>query len=388
LPGIILKQNFIPNNFGMKKIVTLLLISFPSIIFAQNVGIGTTTPVTKLTVVTTVGSTPSIPGATSNGIFRIGIATNDGVDFGKMGSPPFSGWMQAGFDGVTPDPLSIQPLGGNVGIGTISPAEKLDVTGNINVTGTIKANGVDGTANQVLMKNSSGTLSWGDMCEYKNIHTIVSTGSGSWTVPAGVTKVLVEIVAGGGGGNIHGGGGGGGYLKAILPVTAGSSINYVLGAGGTGGAGGSGTNGGGSQITYGAITIFADGGSGASFNNTTKTFNAAGGQYAAPTGISSFIGEHGERGKPNKITFEQKSATSFFEISSGGNGGGSGRCKTCETEGIYYAYDISAAAVFRQSLNNSFNSPGTGGGGGWILSSVGGFGGGGAGSAGVVIFYY
>jgi hypothetical protein len=373
----------------MKKQFYLLgLLLFPFFIQAQNVGIGTTTPVTKLTVVTTVGSTPSIPGATSNGIFRIGIAPNDGVDFGKMGSPPFSGWMQAGFDGITPDPLSIQPLGGNVGIGTILPTEKLDVTGNINVTGTIKANGLDGTANQVLMKNSSGNLAWGDMCEYNNIHTIASSGSGNWTVPAGVTKVLVEIVAGGGGGNIHGGGGGGGYLKAILPVTAGTLINYVVGAGGAGGAGGNGINGGHSQITYGAITIFTFEGSGASFNNTTKIFNASGGLYVAPTGINSFIGEHGERGKPNKITFEQKSATSFFEISSGGNGGGAGRCKTCETEGIYYAYDISAAAVFRQSANATFNSPGTGGGGGYSLSSVGGFGGGGSGSAGVVIFYY
>jgi hypothetical protein len=35
----------------------------------------------------------------------------------------------------------------NVGVGITNPAEQLDVNGNINVTGTIKANGVDGTAN-------------------------------------------------------------------------------------------------------------------------------------------------------------------------------------------------------------------------------------------------
>jgi hypothetical protein len=37
-------QIFMPNSFGMKKIVILLLVFFPFISFSQNVGIGTTTP--------------------------------------------------------------------------------------------------------------------------------------------------------------------------------------------------------------------------------------------------------------------------------------------------------------------------------------------------------
>jgi hypothetical protein len=48
----------------------------------------------------------------------------------------------------------------NVGIGNPAPTEKLDVTGNINVTGTIKANGAGGMANQVLAKNASNNLAW------------------------------------------------------------------------------------------------------------------------------------------------------------------------------------------------------------------------------------
>jgi hypothetical protein len=144
---IFLKQNFMPNIFGMKKIVILLLISFPSIVFAQNVGIGTTAPVTKLNIAGG-GSSPAIPGATSTALFRIGIGTAEGIDFGKMGSSPFSAWMQAGLNGAISDPLSLQPLGGNVGIGTISPAEKLDVTGNINLSGKVIRNAT-GTANLV-----------------------------------------------------------------------------------------------------------------------------------------------------------------------------------------------------------------------------------------------
>jgi hypothetical protein len=113
----------------MKKIVIILLISFPIIVSAQNVGIGTTTPVTKLNIVGNPGS-PAIPAATSTAVFRIGISTTEGIDFGKMGSSPYSAWMQAGVSGVIADPLSIQPLGGNVGIGILSPAAsaKLDIS--------------------------------------------------------------------------------------------------------------------------------------------------------------------------------------------------------------------------------------------------------------------
>jgi phage baseplate assembly protein gpV len=57
----------------------------------------------------------------------------------------------------------------NVGIGVPVPTEKLDVKGNINLTGTIKANGADGAAGQVLMKNSSGNLAWGDFNNYKHV---------------------------------------------------------------------------------------------------------------------------------------------------------------------------------------------------------------------------
>ena len=101
--------------------------------YAQNVGIGTTTPPAKLTV---LGSTsnPSIPGIASTGTFRIGVAPNEGIDFGKMGLAPFAGWIQAGYNGTTVDPLSLQPSGGNVGIGTATP----NVSAQLDVSSTTK----------------------------------------------------------------------------------------------------------------------------------------------------------------------------------------------------------------------------------------------------------
>ncbi len=64
--------------------------------------------------------------------------------------------------------LAIQVKAQNVGIGTATPNEKLDVTGNINVTGTIKANGVGGTAKQVLQSNGNGTMGWANAAYNNN----------------------------------------------------------------------------------------------------------------------------------------------------------------------------------------------------------------------------
>lgn len=126
----------------MYKKVFLLCIVIPSLIQAQNVGIGTTVPVTKLNIVGT-GSSPGIPGAASGALLRLGISSNqEGIDFGKMEVSPFSAWMQSGLNGTIADPLSLLLLGGNVGIGTISPSEKLSVNGNSSFNGTIKLEGL------------------------------------------------------------------------------------------------------------------------------------------------------------------------------------------------------------------------------------------------------
>ena len=51
-----------------------------------------------------------------------------------------------------------------------------------------------------------------------------TSGSGTWTVPAGVTSVNYLVVGGGGGGGgqTGGGGGAGGFLNGTITVTAGS----------------------------------------------------------------------------------------------------------------------------------------------------------------------
>ena len=122
---------------------------------AQNVSIGHAVPAAKLDV-RGVTNTPSIPDTTSTGIVRIGISSKEGIDIGKMSGFPFIGWIQAGYDGEIADPLSIQPVGGNVGIGTgtSEPGATLHVNGSLKVT--------DGTqgVGRILTSDATGMASW------------------------------------------------------------------------------------------------------------------------------------------------------------------------------------------------------------------------------------
>lgn len=101
----------------------------------------------------------------------------------------------------------------------------------------------------------------------------IGTSSGSWVVPAGVTGVTAMLVGGGGAGGgapysgsavVSGAAGGGGayMMQRGFFVSAGNSISYVIGAGGTGAAGGAGNAGGASSLSYGSVAMAAAGGNG------------------------------------------------------------------------------------------------------------------------------
>lgn len=95
--------------------------------------------------------------------------------------------------------------------------------------------------------------------------------SGSFTVPDGVFKVLVEVWGAGGGGGggsgssqAGGGGGGGGYSSKLMNTTPGTVFAVTVGAAGNAGAIGAGTAGAGGTTTAtdGTTTISATGGAG------------------------------------------------------------------------------------------------------------------------------
>lgn len=148
----------------------------------------------------------------------------------------------------------------------------------------------------------------GIKAEYANtagaspLHTEVriTSGSGNWTVPSGITQIRVKCIGGGGGGggsyrnglNQFAGGGGGGTDIGSVPwsyieVTPGSEIAYSVGTGGAGG--------------NGSTSSPSDGGTGGAttFTGATTGPGGGGGKYigepgAAPAIVGGIPGSPGE----------------------------------------------------------------------------------------------
>ena len=102
-----------------------------TILNSGNVGIGETSPKAKLNV-TGVSGGPTVPVANSSaGIVRIESSNGGvGLDIGAQSASPYSMWMQVGNTSNSSGdtyPILLNPLGGNVGIGTTSPGAKLEV---------------------------------------------------------------------------------------------------------------------------------------------------------------------------------------------------------------------------------------------------------------------
>ena len=104
---------------------------------STGLGIGTTSPISKTTITRAVTNTVTL--ADSNNASHLTLAGSDALVRLQLGcggsSLGFAGWIQASYDntggafGV--EPLLLNPSGGNVGIGTTSPAQKLHVVGAV-----------------------------------------------------------------------------------------------------------------------------------------------------------------------------------------------------------------------------------------------------------------
>ena len=118
-----------------------------------NVGIGTSSPNTKLHVNSSNGSTYPTLG-TASGSLGLAIGELHGMYLGVDG-PSGNGWVQAmREDGTgTSYNLVLQPSGGNVGIGTSSPATKLQVNFGDSAGNLVNLVGDGATAGSAIATN-------------------------------------------------------------------------------------------------------------------------------------------------------------------------------------------------------------------------------------------
>lgn len=141
--------------------------------------------------------------------------------------------------------------------------------------------GTIGANNTVLTSNGT-SASWVAPAGGQPQYALYTSGTSTWTCPAGVTRIKVTIFGGGGGaaGPCNGDGGAGGLGWNYFTVTPGTGYAVTIGAGGAGTLSSPGSAGGtsslGSLISAtggGGATGSTNGANGSCANNLTGQFN-------------------------------------------------------------------------------------------------------------------
>jgi hypothetical protein len=287
--------------------------------------------------------------------------------------------------------LYVDSTNSRIGIKTTSPQSTLHIAGDLKVDGNIisnaplnpnivvnltNINSVDAAEGQILTYQS-GAVRWSPLTIPNNLFPQEVTGTGieifdtpgawTWTVPANVTRVTVELYGAGGGGSStqypasnNGlytqetrGGGGGGHAVYSIPVVPGSTYNLNIGAGGAGGTvpdawitglwseqGANsdylGKDGGDTWCAIGGTTVTATGGKGGGAKKTFAVKTDLGTSVLLPTGgdggsvplVAPYVGQ-GTGG-----VFKLYSS-SIGSGSKGGYGGESGGMKKGGASGIF-----------------------------------------------------
>ena len=228
------------------------------------------------------------------------------------------------------------------------------------------------------------------------------SSSGTWTVPAGVTKISILCIGGGGGGSgiqqsggYSGGAGAGGTLGYAnnITVTPGEVLTATVGSGGSAGvrnSSGGGAGGLSKLVNSSSVTLCsanggggaASGGTGGSASSTyTGTSGYAGGAGGAGQRFSRGGGGGGAGGYSGTGGTGQ-SGTSTSPGAAGAGGGGGGGGSTTQSPGISGGGGVGKLGQGISGAGGLYNNDGGGGSGGEEgQNGLGGdFGGGGSGS--------
>lgn len=344
-----------------------------------NVGIGTSSPASKLSV--SSASSVQMQATTGTVDFRIqSIDANAAAYSGTVSNHAYA------FTTNNSERARIDSSG-NVGIGTSSPGSALDVKGTLRLSGatsgyvglapaaaagstTYTLPAADGSSGQVLSTNGSGTLSWASATATGTLKNVqVFTSSGTYTRTAGVTTAVVIAVGGGGGGRgasgktAGGNGGNGGTTSFGAHVSAAGGSGCTGTTGGAGGTGGTGATiaikgqGGGSGLAYsvaggnvgsfGGIGGGQGGGSGVRANTAGNAgVRGGGGSGGAdtdgtPCAEGSFSGGGGGQGETCIDYITTVGATETVTIGAGGTAGTGTRAGGAGGAGYIIVYEYS-----------------------------------------------
>ena len=178
--------------------------------------------------------------------------------------------------------------------------------------------GTDGSTNQVLATNGSGTLSFMTVTNGEPVSQPYTSGTAAtWTKPTDANFVMIVMWGGGGSGSKSGGGGGGGggggYNQFVFRFAdLAGSVTYTVGAGGSA-VTASGTDGNAGGNTSVVLADFASSGN-------SKTIYAYGGGGGGKSNDAAYGGGGGGGGG----TMGVGSTGTFNDIGIGGGGGAGG----------------------------------------------------------------
>ena len=148
---------------------------------AESLGIGTTSPDLTLHVDGANGL-PAASGTTPNGMLMLrdktGGATH-GLYMGVSNASPWGSWLQAADAGnlATEYPLFLNPNGGNVGIGTTSTSEVLNLYAPNNTSGGIEIAGNANTLGSTSMFVGQGSSGIGYLWQRANEYLMIATNN-------------------------------------------------------------------------------------------------------------------------------------------------------------------------------------------------------------------
>jgi hypothetical protein len=224
-----------------------------------NVGIGTDTPDSTLTVVGDISANGSFITLYSNTGDSVVKNTNDfgnaelhlNNTYNSAGSGPLINFQLSDISfatingNATLSALTFQTNNeerlcitkeGNVGIGTNSPNENFTVVGDISATGRVFGKSTNMVPEYTLVGNASAGI-------FASAECFTNGDSDVWTAPAGCYTARVTLVAGGGGTGTTSTNGGSSYFNYTTnPIDVDTSQNQLIAEGGdaesAGGAGG------------------------------------------------------------------------------------------------------------------------------------------------------